>query len=107
MQKLNNAKLLISYKCTSYIDCWRLQIIFASSMDPDQDQPNFGPDLNPNHLTLIVFSKELFEKGKFEKSQKTTEAYKITQHANGKCKASVFFVTVTRISDCLALYQVC
>ena len=36
-------------------------------MDPDQDQSNFGPDLDPNHLTLIVFSKELFEKDKFEK----------------------------------------
>ena len=30
----------------------RLPIIFASSLDPDQDQQNIGPDLDTNHLTL-------------------------------------------------------
>ena len=27
-------------------------ITFANSLDPDQDQQNFGPDLDPNGLTL-------------------------------------------------------
>ena len=29
-----------------------LLIIFANSLDPDQNQHNVGPDLNPNRLTL-------------------------------------------------------
>ena len=29
-----------------------LLITFANSLDPDQDQQNVGPDLDPNHLTL-------------------------------------------------------
>ena len=31
-----------------------LLIIFANSLDPDQDRQNVGPDLDPNHLTLIL-----------------------------------------------------
>ena len=30
----------------------RLLITFANSLDPDQDQQNVGPDLDPNRLTL-------------------------------------------------------
>ena len=40
---------------------------FANSLNPDQDQQNVGPDLGSNCLTLIVFLKELFQKGNFEK----------------------------------------
>ena len=29
-----------------------LLITFANSLDPDQDQQNVGPDLDPNYLTL-------------------------------------------------------
>ena len=32
--------------------CHLLIIVFANSLDPDQDQQNVGPDLDPNHLTL-------------------------------------------------------
>ena len=33
-------------------DFSRLLIIFVNSLDPDQDRPNVGPDLDPNYLTL-------------------------------------------------------
>ena len=50
-----------------------LLITYANSLDPDQDQPNIGPDMAPN-----IF----FEKVNFQKSQHpTTKAWKITQHA--------------------------
>ena len=42
-------------------------ITFANSLDQDQDQQNVGPDLVPNHLTLIVFLKVFLEKVNFEK----------------------------------------
>ena len=29
-----------------------LPMIFANSLDPDQDQQNVSPDLDPNRLTL-------------------------------------------------------
>ena len=44
-----------------------MPITFANSLDPDQDQQNIGDDLDPNHLTLMVFLKEFFEKLNFEK----------------------------------------
>ena len=34
----------------------RLLIIFANSLDPDQDRQNVGPDVYPNSLTLWWFS---------------------------------------------------
>ena len=37
---------------------------FANNLKPDQ---NFGHDLYPNCLTLMVFLKEFLEKGAFEK----------------------------------------
>ena len=33
-------------------DFCHLLIIFANSLDPDQDRQNVGPDLDPNRLTL-------------------------------------------------------
>ena len=39
----------------------------------DQDRHNVGPDLDTNHLTLIMFLKEFFEK-KRKKKQTTTKA---------------------------------
>ena len=33
-------------------DFCRLLMIFANSLDPDQDRQNVGPDLGPNILTL-------------------------------------------------------
>ena len=39
-----------------------LLIIFANSLDLDQDRTNIGPDLDPNSLTLLVFQREFFKK---------------------------------------------
>ena len=33
-------------------DFCHLLITFANGLDPDQDHPNVGPDMDPNHLTL-------------------------------------------------------
>ena len=38
-----------------------LLITFANSLDPDQDRHSVGPDLDPDHLTLIVFLREFYE----------------------------------------------
>ena len=45
-----------------------LLIAFANtSFDPDKDQHNVGPDLDPNCLMLIVYLKDFFfEKVNFE-----------------------------------------
>ena len=49
-------------------DFCRLLLNFANSLDPDQDQRNVGPDLDPNQFdTLTVFLKESFEKVNLEK----------------------------------------
>ena len=50
-------------------DFFCLLITFSNSLDPDQDQQNVSPDLDPNRLTLIVFLKVFFEKVNLEKSQ--------------------------------------
>ena len=39
-----------------------LLIAFANSLDPDQDQQNFGPDLDPNYLTLNSIPERIFWK---------------------------------------------
>ena len=79
----------MSYKCgICYLYCvltlsliaWNassnfchLLIIFANSLElwtqtrTDRNSQNVGPDLDPNHLTLIVFLKEFFDKVNFEK----------------------------------------
>ena len=33
----------------------RLLVTFASSLNPDKDRKNVGSDLDPKHLTLIMF----------------------------------------------------
>ena len=40
-----------------------LLITFANSLDTDQVRNNVGPDLDPNYDTLMVFLKDIFEKG--------------------------------------------
>ena len=45
-------------------DFCRLLLTFANSLDPDQDQLDIGPDLDPNWLTS---ERILFEKANFEK----------------------------------------
>ena len=65
-------------KCTCPVslnarsDFCPLSITIANSENPDQDRQNIGHDLDPNHLTVILFLKEFFENVKFEKSQQTT-----------------------------------
>ena len=44
-------------------DFYHLLIIFANSLDPDQERQNVGPDLGPNRFdSLIVFLKDFFLK---------------------------------------------
>ena len=38
-----------------------LLISYTISLDPDQARQNVGPDLDPNCLTLMVFSKEFLK----------------------------------------------
>ena len=43
-------------------------IIFANSLDPDQDRQKLGPDLDPNCLnSLLELLKYFFEKVNSEK----------------------------------------
>ena len=64
---INIAIYLISYLASSYFI--HLLITFANSLNPDQDRQNVGPDLDPNHLMLLMlFLKEFLEKVNFEKS---------------------------------------
>ena len=49
-----------------------LLITFANSLDPDQDQQNICPDLDPKRLTFRLFLKDFFENINSEKSQHRT-----------------------------------
>ena len=62
----------------------RLLIIFANSLDPDQDRQNVGSDLYPNRLVL----KDCLKKVNFEK-QKSARACKNTQYVNSKYRSHV------------------
>ena len=42
-------------------------ITFTNDLDPDQARHSVGPDLDPNHLTLIVFLIEFFENVHFKR----------------------------------------
>ena len=42
----------LTLSCMAGVDFCHLPLTFANSLDPDQDQQNVGPDLDPNHLTL-------------------------------------------------------
>ena len=42
---------------------------FVNSLEPDQAKQQFGPDLDPNCLTLRVYLREFLEKVDFEKNQ--------------------------------------
>ena len=47
-----------------------LLITFEDILDPDQDQQNVGPDLDPQHLTLkTVILTDFFEKLIWKKNQ--------------------------------------
>ena len=56
--------------------------MFANSFNPDQDQQNVGPDLDPNCLALWSVPERIFWKVNFEKSQpRTIKTWRITQNA--------------------------
>ena len=46
---------------------------YAKGLYTDQLGHNVWPDLDPNHLTLIVLLKDFFENFNFEKSQQTAK----------------------------------
>ena len=46
----------------------------ANNLDPDQDQQNVGPDLDPNYLTLSRYSSKNFVEKKLEMCQCDTDA---------------------------------
>ena len=46
--------ILFSLSACGEFDC--PVIIFENSLDPDQAQHNVGPDLDPNCLTLCLYS---------------------------------------------------
>ena len=49
-----------------------LLVMFANSLDPDQDRQNISPDLNPNQLTLKEFFEKRTKKADDKKAQKIT-----------------------------------
>ena len=59
-------------------DFCHLLITFENSLDPDQDQQNIGPDLDPNCLTIRQYSWKVFWKGLFwKKSGEDNRSMKI------------------------------
>ena len=63
-----------NFKGLLYVYLCRLLIIFANSLDPDQDQQNVGPDLDPNCLTLMPFLED-FLKVDFEKKHQRAKGH--------------------------------
>ena len=53
----------------------RLLITFANSLEPDQDQQNVGPDLDPNCLCSTHFVKELILKKKSADDKENMKNY--------------------------------
>ena len=57
-------------------DFYRLLITFANNLVPDQDRHNVGPDLDPYHLTLIVFRNCFLKNYFWKKSAEDTNCKK-------------------------------
>ena len=76
-------------------DFFLLLIIFANSLDPDQDwvRQNIGPDLDPNCFDADgIFLKEFFKKVNFEKNQQTTKKHaKLPSRQKVKVEFALFF----------------
>ena len=53
-----------------------------------KDEQNFSPDLDPNHLTLIVFLKEFFETVNFEEKKAACENKSMKNYT--ACKESIY-----------------
>ena len=70
-------KLIISTHLTLLAggDLYCLLITFANILDPDQDRQKVGPDLDPNHLTLIVLPKDFFGNVTLEKISTDNNIY--------------------------------
>ena len=75
---------IVEWNFLIFLNCFSddkhcLLITFANSVDPDQDQQNVGPDLDPNCLTLMVIKilKEfLKKKNDCEKIQQAKKHHK-------------------------------
>ena len=85
-------KFLNSFLPSSHFSHHR--ITFANSLDPDQDQKNVSPDLDPNCLTPIVFLtfflnpkfRGLHYKSVAFKGQKEKSAARITVCHHKSCR---------------------
>ena len=61
-----------------------LRITVANSLDPDHDRQNVAPDLDPNSLTLLLCSREIFfEKVNIEKKSADDNKSMKNYPANG------------------------
>ena len=76
----------------------RLLITFANSLEPDQDQQNVGPDLDPNCLCSTHFVKELILKKKISRRQGKHEKLPSMQRAEN---LSVFHQRVFSPKQCV------
>ena len=72
---------------TSYDFC-HLLITFANSLDTDQPRHDVRPDLDPNCLTLMLFTKEYLERSDVEKYLQTTKKKNMKNYP--ACKVNVF-----------------
>ena len=77
MKSLHLAISVISFYAS--VDFCRLLIAFANSLDPDQDRQNVGPELDPNRLTLWLWSESIFwrKKERKEPADDNTERLEI------------------------------
>ena len=56
---------------------------FANNLDPEQARLNVGSDLDPNSLTLRLYSLKIFpKKVDVEKDQQTTVKHETLQRVN-------------------------
>ena len=65
---VRNDFTFISFRASSDLLPFWLQLTFVNSLDTDQDRRNVGHDLDPKHLTLTdSVPKRIFDKVNFEK----------------------------------------
>ena len=67
IENKNEKNISIINSLPASVNFCHLLIIFANSLDQDQDRQDVGPDLEPNCVTLIVLLKEFFRKSCFWK----------------------------------------
>ena len=95
MNLLGKGELWLSISLSLLAVTCCLLITFANSLDPDQDRLNICPNLDPNHLTLIVILKETFEKCNFEKSADDNQGMRNYPACKELTDVGVFFDSVS------------